>query len=224
MTAPSNGSDPYRRQREEMVASQIEARGVTNPLVLEAMRKTPRHAFVTKDMLDMAHADRPLPIGHDQTISQPYIVAFMTQALRLGGAGEKVLEVGTGLGYQAAVLSHIAEKVFTIERLPELAERARQTLQSLGYGNIEVSCGDGTAGWPEEAPFDGIMATASGPEVPEPWKEQLKVGGRIVMPVGAYRFGQHIVRMTKGTGNRFQEEKLLDVAFVPLVGKFGWDK
>jgi len=224
MTAPSNGSDPYRRQREEMVASQIEARGVTNPLVLEAMRKTPRHAFVTKDMLDMAHADRPLPIGHDQTISQPYIVAFMTQALRLGGAGEKVLEVGTGLGYQAAVLSHIAEKVFTIERLPELAERARQTLQSLGYGNIEVSCGDGTAGWTEEAPFDGIMATASGPEVPEPWKEQLKVGGRIVMPVGAYRFGQHIVRMTKGTGNRFQEEKLLDVAFVPLVGKFGWDK
>ena len=224
MSAESTGADPYLRQREQMVAKQIETRGITNPLVLNAMRQTPRHAFVTQDMLDMAYADRPLPIGHDQTISQPYIVAFMTQALRLGGAGEKVLEVGTGLGYQAAVLSHIADRVFTIERVPELAEKAQQLLQSLEYGNIEVRCGDGTAGWPEKAPFDGIMATASGPEVPEPWKEQLKVGGRIVMPVGAYRFGQHIVRLTKGTGNHFQEERLLDVAFVPLLGKFGWDK
>ena len=216
-----NQSTDYASERERMVREQIEARGIDNPQVLQAMRVTPRHLFVPESMVSMAHADRPLPIGQDQTISQPYVVAYMTQCLRLRG-GERVLEVGTGLGYQAAVLSRIASEVYTIERFPELAEKAREHLASLGYDNIHVACGDGTLGWPEMAPFDGIIATASGPRVPNTFKEQLRVGGRIVMPVGSYRLGQNIVRLTKGSGGRFQEENLLGVAFVPMVGREGW--
>jgi protein-L-isoaspartate(D-aspartate) O-methyltransferase len=147
----------------------------------------------------------------------------MTQCLRLRG-GERVLEIGTGLGYQAAVLSRIASEVYTIERFPDLAERARHVLEELGYANIHVASGDGTKGWPEKAPFDAIIATAAGPRVPEPLKEQLREGGRIVMPVGAYRMGQSIVRLTKGIGGKFQEEDLLGVAFVPMVGEEGWQK
>jgi len=218
-----NQSTDYTSEREQMVRKQIEARGIDNPQVLEAMRSVPRHRFVPENMVSMAHADRPLPIGQDQTISQPYIVAYMTQCLRLRG-GERVLEIGTGLGYQAAVLSRIASEVCSIERFPDLADRAREILASLGYDNVSITCGDGTKGWPEKAPFDGIIATASGPRVPDSLKDQLRMGGRIVMPVGSYRMGQHIVRLTKGSGDRFQEENLLGVAFVPMVGEEGWEK
>jgi protein-L-isoaspartate(D-aspartate) O-methyltransferase len=216
-------STDFISEREHMVRKQIEARGIDNPQVLEAMRGVPRHRFVPENMASMAHADRPLPIGQDQTISQPYIVAYMTQCLRLRG-GERVLEIGTGLGYQAAVLSRIASEVYSIERFPDLADRAREILASLGYDNVSITCGDGTKGWPEKAPFDGIIATASGPRVPDSLKEQLRMGGRIVMPVGSYRMGQNIVRLTKGSGDRFQEENLLGVAFVPMVGEEGWQE
>lgn len=215
--------DPYADQREAMVSRQIEKRGVTNPLVLKAMRSVPRHLFVPQDMRAMAYEDRPLPIGQGQTISQPYIVAYMTQMLRLCG-GEKVLEIGTGHGYQAAVLSRIASHVYTVESVPELAEQAKRNLRELGYDNITVRVGDGTQGWPEEAPFNGILATASGPSVPEVLKEQLASGGRLVMPIGAYRLGQQIVRVIRGADGSFHQEKMLDVAFVPLVGKYGWEK
>lgn len=214
-------SDPYEAQRERMVRNQIEARGIDHPLVLKAVRETPRHLFIPQEMHPMAYADKPLPIGYNQTISQPYIVAYMTQCLRLVG-GERVLEVGTGLGYQAAVLSRIASEVYTVERLPELAEKARELLDKLGYDNVFVSCGDGTLGWPEKAPFDGIIATASGPSVPESFREQLRVGGRIVMPIGSHRLGQDILRLTKGRSGELQEERLLGVAFVPMVGEQGW--
>ncbi len=215
--------DSYKKERERMVKEQIEARGITNPLVLSAMREVPRHKFVPEDMVSLAYSDRPLPIGFDQTISQPYIVAYMTQCLRLTG-GEKVLEVGTGLGYQAAVLSKIASKVYTIERIPELAEKAKKILKELGYNNVEVIVGDGTKGLPEKAPFDGIIVTASGPYVPETLKNQLKVGGRLVMPVGKYRYAQRIVRVTRGVDDNFKEEELLDVLFVPLIGEYGWNE
>ncbi|HMB31994.1 MAG TPA: protein-L-isoaspartate(D-aspartate) O-methyltransferase [Desulfohalobiaceae bacterium] len=212
----------FQTERERMVRSQIENRGVTNPLVIKAMRTVPRHEFMPEDVQDMAYTDRPLPLGQGQTISQPYIVAFMTQSLRLCG-GEKVLEIGTGLGYQAAVLSQIASEVYSIEYLAELEARARNLLTYLGYNNVHLKLGDGTLGWPEMSPFDGIIVTASGPDIPDSFKEQLAVGGRLVMPVGEYRFGQTIIRLTKGTGGHFQEERLLDVAFVPLQGKFGWN-
>ncbi len=218
----NDNNQDFQTEREKMVSSQIEARGIKNPLVLKAMRTVPRHEFMPEDVRDMAYTDRPLPLGQGQTISQPYIVAYMTQSLRLCG-GEKVLEIGTGLGYQAAVLSHIASEVYSIEYLAELEERARNILTNLGYSNVHLKTGDGTLGWPEAAPFDGIIVTASGPKIPESFKEQLAIGGRLVMPVGEYRFGQTIIRLTKGTGEHFQEERLLDVAFVPLLGKFGWE-
>jgi len=218
-----NKLSDYSFQRARMVREQIEARGIDNPQVLEAMRNTPRHLFVPENTASMAYADRPLPIGKEQTISQPYIVAYMTQCLRLRG-GERVLEIGTGLGYQAAVLSRIASEVYSMERFPDLADKARELLAELGYDNVYISCGDGTLGWPEQAPFEGIIATASGPRVPDPLKEQLSYGGRIVMPVGSYRLGQNIVRLTKGREGRFQEENLLGVAFVPMVGEEGWQE
>ena len=214
-------TDVYHQARVDMVEKQIKARGVRNPLVLKAMQEVPRHDFVPEASRKQAYADGPLPIGHGQTISQPYIVAYMTELLRLCG-GEKVLEIGAGCGYQAAVLSRIAKEVDTIELVPELAERARNILHQLGYTNVKVTSGDGTRGWPEFAPFEGIIATASGPDVPEPLKEQLAVGGRLVMPIGEFRFGQYIVRVTRGSGDNFQQERFLDVAFVPLVGEYGW--
>ncbi|MDZ7760465.1 MAG: protein-L-isoaspartate(D-aspartate) O-methyltransferase [Desulfovermiculus sp.] len=214
-------TDVYHQARLAMVEKQIKARGVKNPLVLKAIQEVPRHEFVPEASHKQAYADGPLPIGHGQTISQPYIVAYMTERLRLCG-GEKVLEIGTGCGYQAAVLSRIAKEVYSIEVFPELAEQARKQLHRLGYINIMVTSGDGTLGWPEHAPFDGIIATASGPSVPESLKEQLAVGGRLVMPIGEYRFGQYIARVTRGKGDNFHQERLLDVAFVPLIGEYGW--
>ncbi len=213
----------FEQQRQEMVRSQIIARGVKNPLVLQAMQTVPRHEFVPEDRQETAYSDRPLPIGYGQTISQPYIVAYMTELLRLGG-GEKVLEIGTGFGYQTAILASIAREVYTVEYVSELAETAERLFQKLGYDNIHCRTGDGSLGWEAAAPYEGILVTASGPKVPDALKHQLKSGARLVMPVGEYRFGQRIVRVTRGSGDTFHPEKFLDVAFVPLLGQFGWEK
>jgi protein-L-isoaspartate(D-aspartate) O-methyltransferase len=198
-----------------MVAEQIQARGIGDARTLAAMRKVPRHLFVDPSLAHAAHADHPLPIGHRQTISQPFIVAFMTQALGLRG-GEKVLEVGTGSGYQAAVLAEIAARVYTIEIVAPLASEARQRLARLGYDRVEVRAGDGYLGWPEAAPFDAIVVTAAAPSIPEPLKAQLKDGGRLVIPVGER--SQELVVLTRA-GDRFEERRVLPVRFVPMTGR-----
>ncbi|HET7292224.1 MAG TPA: protein-L-isoaspartate(D-aspartate) O-methyltransferase [Vicinamibacteria bacterium] len=205
----------YSRQRERMVAQQIEARGVKDPRTLQAMRKVERHLFVPPASMADAYEDHPLPIGHGQTISQPYIVAFMTEALRLQG-GETVLEIGTGSGYQAAVLAQIAAKVYTIEIVEALAAESRERLARLGYPSVSVQAGDGYLGWPEAAPFDAIMVTAAAPKVPEPLKQQLKDGGRLILPVGE-EFQELVVLTRKGAA--FTEERVLPVRFVPMTGK-----
>jgi protein-L-isoaspartate(D-aspartate) O-methyltransferase len=203
------------RARERMVAEQIEARGVRDPPTLAALRKVPRHLFVPPSMLAHAYADHPLPIGHDQTISQPYIVAFMTEALGLKG-GETVLEVGTGSGYQAAVLAEIAARVYTIEIVEPLADEARGRLRRLGVTNVEVRAGDGYQGWPEAAPFAGILVTAAAPRIPEPLKAQLQDGGRLVIPVGDLE--QELIVLTR-RGSDYEERRVLPVRFVPMTGK-----
>jgi protein-L-isoaspartate(D-aspartate) O-methyltransferase len=209
------GDEGWKTARDRMVKEQIEARGVRDPRTLAALRKVERHLFVPGDEARLAYADHPLPIGHAQTISQPYIVAFMTEALKLRG-GERVLEIGTGSGYQAAVLSEIAAQVFTIEIVAPLAEEARARLERLGYRNVSVRAGDGYAGWPEEAPFDAIMVTAAAPSVPEPLKRQLKDGGRLILPVGDEY--QELVVLTR-KGERFVEDRVLAVRFVPMTGR-----
>jgi protein-L-isoaspartate(D-aspartate) O-methyltransferase len=210
----ARGTDPARA-REEMVAAQIEARGVRDARTLAAMRKVPRHLFVPPDLAGVAYGDSPLPIGQGQTISQPYIVAFMTEALGLRG-GETVLEVGTGSGYQAAVLAEIAARVYTIEIVAPLAEEARERLVRLGYRNVEVRAGDGYQGWPEKAPFDAVIVTAAAPRIPEPLKQQLKDGGRLVIPVGE-EYQELIVVTRRGTA--YVENRVLPVRFVPMTGK-----
>src|SRR5262245_59308383 len=205
----------FARERESMVAEQIAARGVADPRTLDAMRRVPRHLFVPREAQSDAYGDHPLPIGHGQTISQPYIVGFMTDALRLSG-GETVLEVGTGSGYQSAVLSLIAARVFTIEIVPELAAEARERLARLGYENVTVRAGDGYRGWPEHAPFDAIVVTAAAPRVPDPLKEQLKEGGRLVLPVGDE--AQELMIVTR-RGSKFEESRVLGVRFVPMTGR-----
>jgi protein-L-isoaspartate(D-aspartate) O-methyltransferase len=198
-----------------MVKATIENRGVTDSLTLAAMRLTPRHAFVSAGLAGQAYADHPLPIGHGQTISQPYIVAFMTAALGLKG-GETVLEIGTGSGYQAAVLAEIAGQVKSIEIVEPLAVEARDRLHRLGYSNVEVRTGDGYRGWPEAAPFDGILVTAAAPRIPVALKEQLKDGGRLVIPVGDE--AQDLVVITR-RGDAFEERRVLPVRFVPMIGE-----
>jgi len=200
--------------RERMVKEQIEGRGIKDPPTLAAMRKVPRHLFVPGASADQAYGDFPLPIGQGQTISQPYIVAFMTEALGLHG-GESVLEIGTGSGYQSAVLSHIAGKVHTIEIVPELAAEARARLERLGYRNVTVRAGDGYAGWPDAAPFEAIMVTAAAPRIPEPLKQQLADGGRLVLPVGDEY--QELIVVTR-RGASFDERRVLPVRFVPMTG------
>ena len=213
----ANGADDtaFARAREEMVATQIAARGVKDPKTLAAMRKVPRHLFVPEGALGQAYEDHPLAIGHGQTISQPYIVAFMTEAARLRG-GETVLEIGTGSGYQAAALSQIAARVFTIEIVAPLAASSAALLKRLGYANVAVRAGDGYLGWPEAAPFDAILVTAAAPKIPAPLKEQLKDGGRLVLPVGDD--WQELIVVTR-RGERFEENRLLAVRFVPMTGK-----
>ncbi len=207
--------------REHMVEEQIAARGVRSKVVLDAMRKVPREEFIPKRLKEFAYEDSPLPIAAGQTISQPYIVALMTEALDLEG-GEKVLEIGTGSGYAAAVLAEIAADVYTVERVGQLAETAASTLEELGYDNIRVVHGDGTRGWAAEAPYDAIIVAASGPEIPASLKEQLKVGGRLVIPVGMDPRAQELVRVTRTSEADFKSEDIADVRFVPLIGKEGW--
>ncbi|THD70471.1 MAG: protein-L-isoaspartate(D-aspartate) O-methyltransferase [Bradyrhizobium sp.] len=217
----SNEAKSFALRREEMVDRNIAARGVRDELVLEAMRKVPRELFLPKRLREFAYEDSPLPIEGEQTISQPYIVGFMAEALMLKG-GDNVLEIGAGSGYAAAVLSEIAAHVYTVERLGQLADKAAATLADLGYDNVHVLHGDGTRGWPEHAPYDGIVVAAGGPQVPESLKEQLKIGGRLVIPVGADQRTQELVRVTRISKKEYRSEDIADVRFVPLIGEQGW--
>jgi protein-L-isoaspartate(D-aspartate) O-methyltransferase len=209
------------QQRRRMVEQQIAARGVRSERVLEAMRTVPREAFLPPDLREFAYEDSPLPIAEGQTISQPYIVALMTEALCLEG-GEKVLEIGTGSGYAAAVLARIAGDVYTVERIGQLAEKAASTLAGLGYGNVHCLHGDGTRGWPDHAPYDAIIVAAGGPDVPESLKGQLKIGGRLIIPIGENTRAQELVRVTRVSESDYKSEDLADVRFVPLLGEEGW--
>ena len=211
----SSGEEAYDSLRERMVRTQIAARGVTSRQVIEAMMKVPRHRFIPRDLRGLAYIDSPLPIGREQTISQPYIVALMTESLQ-PERGDRILEIGTGSGYQAAVLAEIVDTVFTIEIVPELAERSGAILDTLGYGNVLVRCGDGYDGWPEKAPFDGIIVTAAAPVIPAPLIEQLEVGGRIVIPVGGV-FQELEVYVKREAG--LELLLTLPVRFVPMTGK-----
>jgi protein-L-isoaspartate(D-aspartate) O-methyltransferase len=208
-----------------MVERQIVARGVSDPRVLAAMREVPREAFVPASLAELAYEDAPLPIEEAQTISQPFIVASMAEALELS-PGDRVLEIGAGSGYAAAVLSRLAASVYTVERHPALAEGARQRLAELGYDNVSVLCGDGTLGWPEHAPYDGIIVAAGGPDVPPSLLAQLAPGGRLVIPIGATPREQELVRVRRyGPGPEdFRRESLGAVRFVPLVGAEGWQE
>jgi protein-L-isoaspartate(D-aspartate) O-methyltransferase len=208
-------SDKWQALRDRMVETQIRSRDVRSPAVLKAMARVPRHLFVTADMQPSAYDDRPLPIGLGQTISQPYIVAYMTEALQLAPA-HSVLEIGTGSGYQAAVLAELVKQVYTIEIVPELAARARQTLAQTGYKNVEVRAGNGYLGWPERAPFERIIVTAAPPEIPQALVDQLAVGGIMVVPVGT--MFQEMVIVTK-TAAGVAQKRTIPVRFVPMVGK-----
>jgi len=209
-------ADPYQSQRERMVAEQIQARGIRNPAVLRAMRATPRHLFVPESLRPMAYQDTPLPIGQGQTISQPYIVALMTELIEPSGS-HTVLEIGTGSGYQAAVLSPLVKHVFTIEIVPELARQSTELLQKLGYGNISVRLGDGYRGWPENSPFDRILLTAAPPEVPKALIDQLKPGGKLVAPVGRSALDQELIVIDKGADGKIRRRSVIPVRFVPMV-------
>jgi protein-L-isoaspartate(D-aspartate) O-methyltransferase len=213
--------DQFEALRNRMVDSQIAIRGVRDPRVLAAMRQVPRHLFVPTHLWAEAYGDYPLPIGEDQTISQPYIVALMTQLLELKDT-DRVLELGTGSGYQAAILAELAAQVYTIDRVESLAHRAREIFESLGYTNIQVRVGDGTLGWPEEAPFDAIIVTAGAPQVPRPLTEQLALGGRLVIPVGD-QYSQTLTLVRK-TSEGLKSAYEGGCRFVRLIGKFGWQE
>ena len=204
-----------------MVEMQLVERGIKDARVLDAMRKVPRHRFVGKAYEGLAYEDMPLPIGEHQTISQPYMVAQMTEALQLKG-GERVLEIGTGSGYAAAVLAEIAGEVYTIERIKPLADNARQTLADLGYENVRVIAADGTLGWRDAAPYEGIVVTAGGPRVPSSLKEQLQTGGRLVIPVEHEGGFQELIRVTRMGETQYRQDSLGYVRFVPLIGEEGW--
>lgn len=210
-------------QRQQMVAQQIEGRGISDPFVLAAMGTVPRHCFVDEAYRDYAYSDTPLPIPARQTISQPYVVALMISSLELSPR-DTVLEVGTGSGYAAALLGQIAKEIFTVERHQRLVDFARERLSQLGYDNVHVFCGDGTLGCPEHGPYDGIVVAAGGPAVPPALQQQLKLGGRLVIPIGRRRRRQRLVRVTRVGASEFQEDELGPVAFVPLIGAEGWSK
>jgi protein-L-isoaspartate(D-aspartate) O-methyltransferase len=212
----------FAEQRERMVREQIFSRGVRDRKVLDAMGKVAREAFVPADVRELAYADTPLPIAAGQTISQPYIVAYMIEALALRG-GEKVLEIGAGSGYAAAVLAEVAGEVYTIERIGELADNAAAHLEEEGYDNVHILNADGTRGWVEQAPFDAILVSAGAPAVPENLKSQLAVGGRMIVPVGTDKRAQELLRITHRENGQFEREDLADVRFVPLIGEQGWE-
>jgi len=209
----------YSLERQNMVRRQLVPRGIHDPRVLQAMSKVPREHFVDEPLKPQAHDDSPLPIGKNQTISQPYIVALMTEALELKG-DETTLEIGTGSGYQTAILAELSKTVYTVERIEPLLERAKRRLDELGYTNVFFKIFDGTLGWSEHAPYDAIIVTAGAPRVPKPLMDQIKDGGRLVVPVGD-RFGQELMRITKKNGG-FYEKSLGGVRFVSLIGEYGW--
>jgi protein-L-isoaspartate(D-aspartate) O-methyltransferase len=211
----------YGQDAERMVRTQLARRGIRNERVLAAMREVPRHVFVEENLLDEAYDDNPLPIGHGQTISQPYMVAIMTELLGLEGT-ERVLEIGTGSGYQAAILTRLCSWVYSIETVRELSERAERIIDQCGYHNITLKVGDGSLGWPEQAPFDAIIVTAGAPAVPEPLVQQLVEGGRLVIPVGD-RYSQALKRVTK-TAQGQKIENHTGCRFVDLIGTFGWPR
>jgi len=211
--------DHYKIARQRMVEGQLITRGIRDKRVLDAMRKVPRHLFVDEAMYSQAYSDFPLPIGDEQTISQPFMVAMMTEALELKG-NERVLELGTGSGYQTAILAELCHRAYSIERISSLAGRARKVLDKLGYGNVVVKIGDGTLGWEEEAPFDAIIVTAGAPEIPKPLIDQLKTGGRLVIPVGG-EFIQTLIRVRK-TEAGIEREDMGGCRFVKLIGEHGW--
>jgi protein-L-isoaspartate(D-aspartate) O-methyltransferase len=215
--------DRYMKQRMKMVDTQIRARGIRDPRVLKALEKVPRHLFVNEALRDQAYNDNPLPIDGGQTISQPYIVALMTEALELTGS-EKVLEIGTGSGYQAAVLAELVDHVFSIDRIASLAGNARRLLESLNYYNIAIRVGDGTLGWKDEAPFNAVMVTAGAPDIPKTLVEQIAVGGRLVVPVGG-RHSQVLMKLTRlsESVNDVKKEDLGGCRFVDLIGEYGWE-
>jgi protein-L-isoaspartate(D-aspartate) O-methyltransferase len=210
-----NSEKMYEKLRISMVQDQIERRGIHDAKVLQAMRKVPRHKFVPDHLRKYAYADEPLPIGEDQTISQPYIVAYMTEKLEIE-PGDKVLEIGTGSGYQAAVLAELTDSVFTIEIVDVLARRAEKTLKDLDYENIYVKSGDGYKGWPEHAPFDAIIITAAPTKIPQPLADQLRIGGRMILPLGD--FSQDLVLIQKNALG-ITQQTLLPVRFVPMTGE-----
>jgi len=210
-------------ERQRMVAKQLERRGVIDRALLQAMKDVPREAFISPDLQEFAYEDRPLPIAEGQTISQPYIVARMIEAAQIK-SGDRVLDVGTGSGYAAAVVSRMAAHVFSIERHRELADSARRALQNLGYDNVEIRHGDGTLGWAEHAPYDAILVAAGGPEIPDTLRNQLKIGGRLIIPIGEYESHQKLVKVTRDAEHSFHEEELESVTFVPLIGSGGWSE
>jgi protein-L-isoaspartate(D-aspartate) O-methyltransferase len=216
---------PWSTRREEaraiMIREDLLGRGIKDAAVLRAMREVPREAFIAPELVAHAYDDRPLPIEEEQTISQPYIVAYMTEALELTPT-DRVLEIGTGSGYAAAVLSRIVTTVYSVERLANLATNARERLAELGYSNIVVHEGDGTLGWPEHAPYDAIVVTAGAPKLPEPLLTQLAIGGRLVIPTGPTSFLQMLVRVRRLGENDYRSEELCPVRFVPLIGAAGW--
>jgi len=211
----------FPKARLKMVEEQIISREIRDARVIAAMKKVPRHRFVEEALQSQAYSDHPLPIGEKQTISQPYMVALMTEALQLTGK-EKVLEIGAGSGYQTAILAELAERVYSIERIRSLAIKARQLLYELGYFNVEIKIFDGTYGWVEESPFDAIVVTAGAPDIPQPLLEQLAMGGRLVIPVGD-TFVQDLIRVTRSEEG-IKKEDLGGCRFVKLVGKYGWDE
>ena len=216
------GSDTVN-QREKMVSRQIEGRGIYDAALLSAMREVPREAFVSEKYQDFAYDDGPLPILENQTISQPYVVALMIEALGLK-AGDRVLEIGTGSGYAAAVLSRVVSEVYTVERIEALVQYSRKNIASVGYDNVFVHSGDGTLGWPEHAPYQGIVVSAGGPHVPVNLKKQLAIGGHLVIPIGKEQRSQTLVRLTRVDEKKFKERKMGLVRFVPLIGEQGWEK
>jgi protein-L-isoaspartate(D-aspartate) O-methyltransferase len=213
----------FAELRERMVDRQIAARGISNPALLGAFRQVPREEFVAPEYAGDAYGDHPLPIGEGQTISQPYIVALMIDAAGIA-EGDRVFEVGAGSGYAAAVMGCIASEVIAIERKPELVNAARERIERLGYGNVRIAEGDGTRGWPDGAPYDAILAAASGSHVPPALIDQLAPGGRLVMPVGGRAWIQHLVKLTKHADGRVEQQRLCEVRFVPLIGDEGWSE
>lgn len=211
----------FSRARKAMVEQQLAGRGIRDRRVLDAMGQVPREAFVVLELAGLAYSDGPIPIGEEQTISQPYVVALMLEAATIA-APDRVLEIGAGSGYVAVLLGLMARKVFAIERHATLAAGATHRLQQLGYDNVEIICADGTEGWPAEAPFDAIIVSAGSPAIPDALKRQLAISGRLVIPVGLDGRGQMLTRLIRRTEDAFESECLVPVSFVPLIGRYGW--